>query len=160
MVLHVDTAALACTATTAEDRAGDVCSLHDGPAVPSETARRLACDGEIEVAAARSDGSLDLGRSRRVVSAALRTSLERRDGGCRFPGCDRRHGLHAHHVEHWAHGGRTDRDNLDLLCRHHHRLVHEEGFTIRRRRGALRFHRPGGQPLADLPPPPPVAGTA
>ena len=157
VVLHVDAAALACTGTIAEDRAGELCALRDGPAVPSETARRLACDGEVELAAAGPGGSLDLGRSRRVVSAALRTSLERRDGGCRFPGCDRRHGLHAHHIEHWVRGGRTDRDNLVLLCRYHHRLVHEEGFTVRRRRGEVRFHGPRGEALADLPPPVPVA---
>lgn len=158
VVLHVDTAALACTATTAEARAGEVCSLRDGPAIPSETARRLSCDGEVTIA--RPDGRLDHGRSRRVVSAALRTSLERRDGGCRFPGCDRRHGLHAHHIEHWVHGGRTDRDNLVLLCRYHHRLVHEEGFTVRRRGGEVRFHRPDEQALTDLPPPVPVASAA
>ena len=147
VVLHVDQAALACTAAGAEPRQGEVCSMEDGPAVPSETARRLACDAEVVT---------DQGRRRRVVNPALRASLERRDGRCRFPGCTRRHGLHAHHIEHWAHGGRTDRDNLVLLCRFHHRLLHEEGFTVVVEDDRHAFRRPDGQlvpevgPLSDL----------
>lgn len=142
VVLHVDECALACTATGDEPRAGEVCALEEGPAVPSETARRLACDGEIV------NGH---GRKRRVVSPALRTRLERRDGRCRFPGCVRRHGLHAHHIEHWAHGGRTDADNLVMLCRFHHRMVHEEGFTVAEEAGALCFRRPDGRELPQVP---------
>jgi hypothetical protein len=142
---------LSCTATDEEERAGEVCALEDGPAVASETARRLACDAEIVVAQRGPDGAIDHGRKRRVVSPALRTSLERRDGHCRFPGCSRRHGAQAHHVVHWAHGGPTDKDNLVLLCRFHHRLVHEEGFTIAREGGTLSFVRPDGRPVPQVP---------
>lgn len=53
-----------------------------------------------------------------------------RDGGCRFPGCERTRWLQAHHVEHWAHGGQTRLANLVLLCHHHHQLVHEGGFAL------------------------------
>lgn len=149
VVLHVDPAALACTAQAREERQGEVCALRDGPAIPSETARRLACDGEVVAPEERTG---DLGRSRRVVSPSLRSSLERRDGGCRFPGCDRRHGLHAHHVRHWAHGGPTDRDNLVLLCRFHHRLVHEDGFAVQATLdGGFRFARPSGELLDEQP---------
>jgi hypothetical protein len=153
VVLHVDAPALACTATSPQARAGDVCRLREGPAVPSETARRLACDSVVSMAVAKEDGGVDHGRARRVVSPALRTTLERRDGGCRFPGCTRRHGLHAHHVEHWAHGGATNRDNLVLLCRFHHRLVHEDGFAVRNDQGTFSFRRPDGRLVSDLPPP-------
>ena len=160
VVLHVDSAALACAGDD-DQRAGEICALEDGPAVPSETARRLACDSDLVVAARGEDGGLDQGRKRRVVSPALRTSLERRDRRCRFPACARRHGLHAHHIEHWAHGGRTDRDNLTLLCRFHHRMVHEGGFTGRRDREAIVFRRPDGVRVPELPPPtshpPPLA---
>lgn len=142
VVLHADLPALACEATGDEPRAGEVCALEDGPAVPSETARRLTCD-----AVAVTDG----GRRRRVVSPALRLSLERRDRCCGFPGCVRRHGLHAHHVEHWVHGGATDRDNLVLLCRFHHRLVHEEGFGVRLVEDAPVFWRPDGTIVDELP---------
>jgi Domain of unknown function (DUF222)/HNH endonuclease len=69
---------------------------------------------------------LEVGRATRVVSAAQRTALGVRDGGCRYPGCDRPPAwCEAHHLRHWLHGGPTDLDNLVLLCRAHHRAVHE-----------------------------------
>src|SRR3954454_8438429 len=67
--------ALACTATTPQERAGQTCQIEDGPALPSETARRLACDGALILARAGEDGSVDYGRTRRVVPAPLRTVL-------------------------------------------------------------------------------------
>jgi HNH endonuclease len=69
---------------------------------------------------------LEVGRATRVVSAAQRTALAVRDGGCRYPGCDRPPAwCEAHHRRHWLHGGPTDLGNLVLLCRAHHRAVHE-----------------------------------
>jgi hypothetical protein len=56
--------------------------------------------------------------------------LQRRDGGCRFPGCTCSRFVDAHHIRHWADGGETAMHNLVLLCRRHHRLVHEGGFGI------------------------------
>jgi Domain of unknown function (DUF222)/HNH endonuclease len=79
---------------------------------------------------------LDLGRTARVVSAAQRNALAVRDGGCSFPGCDRPLAwCDAHHLRHWLHGGPTDLANLVLLCRAHHRAVHEGGWRIRRHAG-------------------------
>jgi hypothetical protein len=76
------------------------------------------------------DGSiLDVGRRRRTLGPALRRALEYRDRGCRFPGCGLRF-TDAHHVRHWADGGETKLGNLVLLCRYHHRLVHEEGWKV------------------------------
>ena len=84
----------------------------------------------------------------------LRTVLERRDRHCRFPGCERRHDLNAHHVKHWAHGGATSKDSLVLLCRFHHRLVHEDGFTVfRTRDGTFHFRTPDGRRVAEHPRP-------
>ncbi|HEX4519924.1 MAG TPA: HNH endonuclease signature motif containing protein [Gaiellaceae bacterium] len=60
----------------------------------------------------------------------LRRALKARDGCCRFPGCRNTRSLHSHHVQHWAHGGPTELENLILLCRRHHRLVHEGGWTL------------------------------
>jgi hypothetical protein len=152
VVLHVDDAALACTATDAAERAGETCELEDGPAIPSESARRLTCDAEVITACRGDDGAIDYGRRRRVVSPPLRTVLERRDRGCRYPGCDRRHDLHAHHIRHWAHGGRTHQDNLVLLCRFHHRLVHEDGFSVQRSSdGAYCFRRRDGERVPEAP---------
>jgi Domain of unknown function (DUF222)/HNH endonuclease len=71
---------------------------------------------------------LEVGRATRVVSAAQRTALAVRDGGCRYPDCDRPVAwCDAHHLRHWLHGGPTDLGNLVLLCRTHHRAVHEGG---------------------------------
>ena len=152
VVLHVDEAALACTASVAAERAGETCAIEDGPAIPSETARRLVCDASLVIAGHARDGAVGYGRTRRVVPPPLRTVLDRRDGHCRFPGCERRHDLHAHHIRHWAHGGATNADNLVLLCRFHHRLLHEDGFTIRRTGdGALHFHRPDHGPIPEAP---------
>ncbi|MEZ5567619.1 MAG: HNH endonuclease signature motif containing protein [Halioglobus sp.] len=73
---------------------------------------------------------MDIGRRTRSIPPAIRRALQRRDGGCRFPGCTARHHVDAHHIRHWADGGETRLDNLLLLCRHHHRLVHEGGYGI------------------------------
>jgi hypothetical protein len=73
---------------------------------------------------------LSLGRKRRTVSPALRRALDARDRGCRFPGCVRTRFVDAHHVRHWSRGGETNLENLVLLCRRHHRLVHERGYAL------------------------------
>jgi hypothetical protein len=77
---------------------------------------------------------LEVGRATRVVSPAQRTALTVRDGGCKFPGCDRPLAwCEAHHLRHWLHGGPTDLGNLVLLCRGHHHAVHEGGWRLHRR---------------------------
>ena len=97
---------------------------------------------------------LDVGRRTRTISPALRRALAVRDRHCRFPGCHARH-CDAHHVRHWAHGGVTALDNLMLLCRRHHRAVHEEGFRIARRAAEdAQFVRPDGRPFPAVPPAP------
>jgi hypothetical protein len=114
-------------------------------------ARRLACDAHvIRVVLAGPSEPLEVGRRTAVVSPALRRALVIRDGGCRFPGCARPHSwCDAHHVKHWGDGGRTDLANLALLCRPHHRLVHEGGFGMDVRAGGLVFRRPDGSVLLE-----------
>jgi hypothetical protein len=74
---------------------------------------------------------LEVGRATRVVQPAQRAALAVRDGGCVFPGCDRPLAwCDAHHLWHWADGGPTDLANLALLCRAHHRAVHEGGWQL------------------------------
>jgi hypothetical protein len=76
---------------------------------------------------------LDVGRTSRVVQPAQRAALAVRDGGCVFPGCDRpQTWCEAHHLRHWLDGGPTDLVNLALLCRAHHRAVHEGGWQLHR----------------------------
>jgi len=108
------------------------CHLEDGPGLDRRTAQRIACDAAI-VAVLHHVGEgepLRLGRKTRAISPAQRRALRIRDGGCRFPGCHRRGHLEAHHVQPWSLLGRTDLENLVLLCRHHHMLMHEGGFRV------------------------------
>jgi hypothetical protein len=103
-------------------------------------------------------GVLDVGRRTRAISPGLRRALEHRDGGCRFPGCGRKL-CDAHHVEPWAAGGATSLANTLLLCRRHHRAVHEEGFSMELASdGEARFYRPDGRPLQEAPALPVPAG--
>ena len=88
------------------------------------------------------------GRKTRTIPPALRRALHARDRGCRFPGCENLRFLDAHHVQHWAKGGETTADNLVLLCRRHHRLVHEGGWHVDRR---ARFTNRWGQAFPAVP---------
>jgi hypothetical protein len=68
-----------------------------------------------------------------------------RDRHCRWPGCTHTAFTEAHHVEHWARGGRPSIGNLLLLCHHHHQLAHEGGCAIvHDADGAPRFFAPDG----------------
>ena len=95
---------------------------------------------------------LEVGARTRTIPPALRRALHHRDRGCRFPGCGVSNGQ-GHHLLHWAHGGPTTLSNLALLCRRHHRAVHEEGYRVERGPDdTLRFRRPDGQPVPEVPP--------
>jgi hypothetical protein len=89
---------------------------------------------------------LALGRTRRLVSKPLRRALMIRDKMCRYPGCHQTRHLDAHHVIPWIQGGRTDLQNLILLCRWHHTAVHEGGVSITRDGEGWVFTKPDGQP--------------
>jgi len=147
VVVHVDAAALAGEA----DRG---CELDDGPAVAPETARRLSCDSSLVRIVERDGEALTVGRRTRTIPPALRRALQSRDRGCRFPGCENLRFVDAHHVRYWSHGGETRIDNLVLLCRRHHRPVHEGGYSIASLpRGRLRFMDPRGAPISAVPRP-------
>ena len=129
-------------------------ALNDAGTVTAKDVRRLACDAAIS-RLVRGPGSepLDLGRRTPVVLASLRRAILARDRGCRFPGCDRPdRWCDCHHVVHWADGGETDLSNLILLCRRHHRLVHDR-FGLELRDGRPVFSRPDRTVLEDRAPP-------
>jgi 5-methylcytosine-specific restriction endonuclease McrA len=148
VVVHVDAPALA-----DPDQPGQSV-LEGGVHVSAETSRRLACDASRVVMRHDPDGRVvEIGARTRTIPPALRRALHHRDRGCRFPGCGLPLG-EGHHVRHWAQGGPTTLSNLALLCRRHHRAVHEEGYQVDRQPdGALRFRRPDGRPLPEVPPP-------
>jgi hypothetical protein len=130
----------------------DGSALHGGPGrsdLPIEVVKRLACDGSLITIVEDEEGTpLDVGRKRRTITTALRRALWARDRHCSFPGCDNRLYVDAHHIEHWVDGGETSLSNLTLLCTHHHTLVHEGGFRIRRDgAGAIYFQRLDGRAI-------------
>ncbi|HLQ60825.1 MAG TPA: DUF222 domain-containing protein, partial [Candidatus Acidoferrales bacterium] len=100
--------------------------------VSAEMARRLACDCSLSRVVLGADSEpLDVGRLTRIIPPPMKRALDVRDGGCKFHGCDRPPPwCDGHHLVHWLEGGKTSLDNLVLLCRRHHRLVHEEGWRL------------------------------
>ncbi|KAA0020063.1 HNH endonuclease signature motif containing protein [Antrihabitans cavernicola] len=94
--------------------------------------RRLACDCTLSPILLDENGTpIILGRTTKVISRKLRRALVARDHGCAFPGCGRPPSwCEGHHVKHWAEGGPTDLDNLVLLCRFHHRMIHHGGWDV------------------------------
>ena len=124
-----------------------VCHIDGVGSIEPVTAQRLACDSALLGAVIDEHGEvLALGRTRRLVSKPLRRALMIRDKMCRYPGCHQTRHLDAHHLIPWIRGGRTDLDNLILLCRWHHTAVHEGGVNITRDGNDRLFTKPDGQP--------------
>ena len=148
VVVHVDAAVLA------DAKAPGQSVVEPGPRVSAETSQRLACDASRVVMRHDADGNVtEVGARTRTIPPALRRALQHRDQHCRFPGCGVRF-AQGHHIRHWADGGPTTLSNLVMLCRRHHRAVHEEGFQVERRTGGdLIFRRPSGELLPAVPPP-------
>lgn len=128
------------TATTLGTRAGYGRIEGQSDPVSIETVERLACSGGTIAVRFDDHGQpLDVGREQRLFTARQRIALAVRDGGCRWPGCERPPSwAEAHHVDHWARdGGKTDVADGVLLCRHHHLLLHNNHWEIERRPGGL-----------------------
>jgi hypothetical protein len=123
--------------------------LQGGPEIPTATAVRLSCDARAQLLLSdRRRNRMYLGRSRRLATPAQIAALTVRDGdGCQFPGCTHTRHLHAHHILPWWFGGRTDIENLILVCSHHHKLIHDHGYRIQWRSGRWEFRRPDGAPI-------------
>ncbi len=140
VVVHVD-------AETLHQHTAGRCEIEQGPSLPAETVRRLACDASLLRVLENEHGEpLDVGRKTRTIPSAIRRALNSRDGGCRFPGCTHQRYVDAHHIEHWADGGETKLSNLVTLCRLHHRLVHEGEILIETPPGGgWRFVHPDGR---------------
>ena len=147
VVVHTD-------AATLSERGETGRSELDGVRVCAETSRRMACDAA-RVAMCHRDGEVvSVGRRQRTIPPHIRRALEERDRGCRYPGCASRF-TEAHHVKHWADGGETSLANTLLLCRRHHRLVHEGQTRMALDRdGKAAFFTRKGQVIGSAPPSP------
>ena len=117
--------------------------------------RRLACDAKVDLAVEDPNGSiLNQGRARRDPTPVQRMEIDRRDKGCRFPGCSYTEFTDVHHIQHWADGGLTNLDNLVTLCGRHHRAVHELGWSVSGDADAvLTFTSPHGRSMQSVPSP-------
>lgn len=125
---------ISATAETLAQLAGaPAAELELGMPISTEALRRHTCDCSLTRVLLDSQSLvIDVGRAKRTIAPAQRAALLKRDGGCRFPGCERpgRY-CEGHHVQHWARGGETVLSNLVLLCRRHHFLVHEGGWELK-----------------------------
>jgi hypothetical protein len=140
----------------------------DGPGVEIEgggvihpsTLGRLLCNARTQTVFEDRQGQVTgVGRVSREPSAWMMRQIRYRDRECRFPGCGHRRFTQAHHIRWWRHGGRTDLDNLVLICSFHHDLVHEHGWVIRRRKdGRIRWVMPDGKTYRAGPGPPQKPG--
>ncbi|MGJ9412895.1 DUF222 domain-containing protein [Aeromicrobium sp. CF4.19] len=110
-----------------------VATLSTGERISAGQARRMACEHRLLPAVLGGESlPLDLGRDKRLFTLHQRQGLALRDRGCVFPGCDRPPGwCVAHHARRtWADGGGTDLHDGVLLCPHHHRILHADGWDI------------------------------
>lgn len=159
LVLHAPADALE-TPAEGEDRAVMVRASAESRLQPMSVRqlRRLACDTRLAVVAHDDEGNVvSASGTTRRIPPRLRRMLQARDQGCRFPSCNSRRGLQAHHIVHWSDGGDTVLHNLVLLCRYHHAFVHQRGWEILTDgHGHFRFQPPGREPLPTVVDPPGV----
>jgi Domain of unknown function (DUF222)/HNH endonuclease len=161
VVMHIDQAVLTDEIAACADEPHRS-ELDAGPALALDTVRRLGCDCTLVGIVEGNDGEpLNIGRKTRAIPESIRRALRSRDGGCRFPGCDRTRFTDGHHVKHWADGGETKLANLVTLCGFHHMLVHEGGYGVTAiDDGAFVFTRPDGRRIAGCGARPPIAARA
>ncbi|RZU33692.1 HNH endonuclease signature motif containing protein [Blastococcus saxobsidens] len=140
VVVHVDATVLA------DDTAAGRAHFEGGPAITGAQARRMLCEATVVAMIEQGREPLAVGRRKRRATRPQRRALLRRDGGCARPGCPetRIERLHAHHLRHWLFGGRTDLDNMVLLCDVDHGLVHDQDLVMSRADGRLVVSTPDG----------------
>ena len=136
-----------CAADSRPAREAPRAHLEGGATLSAETIRRIWCDTTVTRLELRDGVIVEINEPTRNISASLRRALGLRDSHCRFPGCSAKR-VDAHHIRYRNHKGPTTVENLLSLCRYHHKLVHEGGYTISRStHGELQFHDPRGRQL-------------
>jgi hypothetical protein len=135
---------------------GGGAQIEGGGVAHPRTLDRLLCTARVQAVVEDPSGDpIRLGRMRRDPPGWMLRQLRYRDAECRFPGCGARRFTQAHHITRWERGGRTDLDNLVLICYFHHKLVHEHGWRITRDPdGTVRWFHPDGTRYRAGPAPP------
>ena len=111
---------------------GELCELDGHGPVPVEVVASLVDDAFVAYVFTEAGDIRAVSHLGRTINAHLRTALALRDRRCVVPGCGVAYSLEIDHVHPLEHGGRTELDNLALLCRHHHRMKTYDGWTLRR----------------------------
>jgi hypothetical protein len=152
VVVHVPMDALVDESVAPTELAGEL--ERDG-LIDCATVQRIACDATIAVAVDDDVGhTMYEGRTRRFPTQAQRREVRRRDRACRFPGCTNVTFADVHHIVPWKPDGKTDLENLALLCIHHHGVVHRKGWTMTgNANGELQFVGPSGRVMVSRPSP-------
>jgi uncharacterized protein DUF222/HNH endonuclease len=134
--------------TLAGVRGAPAGELEGGGTVPAETVQRHACDSALVRMTGQTELEHELNHASRTLPSSTRRALEARDRHCVWPGCGRPLvWCDGHHLVWWTRGGETSLANLALLCRPHHRLVHEGGWSLRRERNNWLASPPGKIPV-------------
>jgi hypothetical protein len=132
----------------------------DGWPIPESIAQLLTCDGTVAPVWERDGIPFSVGRSQHIVPDRTRRIVERRDRGCRVPGCTADRFVEVHHIIHWQHGGPTDTSNLICVCPKHHRMHHQGQLGITGNadnRDEITFTDLRGSPIPHHHPPRPPA---
>ena len=139
---------------------GEGSRIEDGGIAGPETVDRLLCHARVQAVLEDEGGSaVRMTTMAHDPTPAMMRQLRYRDVGCRFPGCGSKRYSIAHHIAWWGVGGRTELGNLVLVCRWHHDLVHDFGWSLTRRAdGDVRWYRPDGRRFRAGPAPPPRDG--
>lgn len=145
VVVHIGAEALTSNEGSAE--------IVGGPAVAPETVRRLLCGGNLSMVVDLPDGTyLEAGPQTSTLTRNKRRQILKRDKRCRVPGCRRKKVVEVHHIQWRCNGGGHELSNLVLLCEHHHRCVHEGGFSIRGTPPFIWLDHPRSPPVRTGPP--------
>ena len=114
--------------------------LADGTPIPVTELRDLAVDANILPSIFNSETqNLWLGRSRRTASEAQRIALTARDEHC--IGCQANPlWCRAHHIIWWSHDGKTDFNNLLLVCDGCHHKIHDQGWQVHQHPKTRKFY--------------------
>jgi hypothetical protein len=152
VVVHAPLAALVEEDGEATGLAGEL--ERDG-LISVETVQEIACDATIAIGVDDDVGhTMYEGRARRFPTDVQRREVMRRDRHCRFPGCANVTFTNVHHIVPWKPAGRTDLDNLALVCLHHHHLVHRKVWSMTgNANGDLTFVGPNGRVTTSRPSP-------